>query len=78
MKKVSGKVYGIIFSLLISLVMSLFMSFFMLIINVGFIDGFFVAWMWSTAIGLVIGFPIAAVAVPLIQKLLKKYLVVDD
>ncbi|MCG8574250.1 MAG: DUF2798 domain-containing protein, partial [Flavobacteriales bacterium] len=65
MKKVSGKVYGIIFSLLISLVMSFFMSFFMIWVNVGFTDEFIVAWMGSTLLGLAIGFPIAAIAVPL-------------
>lgn len=76
MRKVSQKVYGIIFSLMISLVMSFFMSFFMLVVNVGFAEDFIIAWMGSTAIGLIIGFPIAAIAVPLIQKALQKYLTI--
>ncbi len=72
--KVSGKVYGIIFSAAISFVMSLFMSFFMIAINVGFTSDFFIAWTMSTLIGFVIGMPIAAIAVPLLQKLLNRYL----
>ncbi|WP_299121463.1 DUF2798 domain-containing protein [uncultured Tenacibaculum sp.] len=78
MRKISQKVYGIIFSLIISFIMSLFMSFFMILINVGFIESFFMAWMGNTAIGLVIGFPIAAIAVPLIRKTLLKYFIVKD
>lgn len=76
--KVSEKIYGIIFSLLISLVMSFFMSFFMIWVNVGFTNDFMVAWMGSTVLGLIIGFPIAAIAVPLIQRLLGKYLTIKE
>lgn len=54
------------------------MSFFMIIVNVGFTDEFFVAWMGSTLLGLVIGFPIAAIAVPLVQSLLKKFLIIKE
>ena len=58
--------------------MSFFMSFFMIVVNVGFSKDFMVAWMSSTAIGVLIGFPIAAVAVPLIQRLLGKYFLVEE
>jgi len=76
--KVSGKVYGLVFSGAISLVMSVFMSFFMVLVNVGYIDGFFFIWMMSTALGFAIALPIAAIAVPIIQKLLNRYLIVKD
>lgn len=76
MRRVSSKVYGIIYGLSVSLVMSFSMSFALLLLNVGFIDGFFLTWMKSAGIGLMIAFPIASVTIPLIQKLLGKYLTV--
>jgi len=74
--KVSEKVYGLLFSAIISLIMSFFMSFFMIVINIGFTEEFMKAWLGSTAIGFVIGLPIAEIAVPLIQKFLQKHLTI--
>ena len=77
-RKISGKFYGFIFSFLIGLVMSLAMSFFALVFYTGFIEGFFVMWMKRVAIGMVIGFPIAAVTVPLIQRFLDRHFIIKD
>lgn len=78
MKTVSKKVYGIIYGLSVSIVMSLSMSCVMLLMNVGFIDNFFIAWMKSAVIGLMIAFPIASISIPLIQKFLNNHLVVEE
>ncbi|MCT4622451.1 MAG: DUF2798 domain-containing protein [Schleiferiaceae bacterium] len=76
--KVNKKVFGLIFSVAISIVMSLFMSFFMLLMNVGIVPGFFFIWMKSAAVGMLIGLPVAVIAVPLIQKLLFKFFIVTE
>ena len=78
MRIVSQKVYGVIFNLIICLIMSSFMSFFMILINVGFTKDFLIAWLGSTGIGLIISFPIVTISMPLIQKILQKYLVIKD
>ncbi len=75
--KVSGKVFGLMFSVIIGLVMSLFMSFFMLLVNLGWVEGFFFIWMKAFAVGFVISLPIAVVAIPIIQKGLRKYFIVE-
>jgi hypothetical protein len=75
--RVSKKVFGLIFSVAISIIMSLFMSFFMLVINIGFIPDFFFIWIKSAAAGMLIGLPVAVIAVPFIERALYKYFEVD-
>ena len=75
--RVSKKGYGMILGISISLVMSVVMSFFMMWINAGFFPGFIFAWIKSIGIGLVVGVPIGAIAIPLIQKGLNKMFTVE-
>ena len=48
------------------------MSFAMLALNVGFIEGFFQVWMKGWGIGFVVGFPAAAVIVPVARQIASK------
>lgn len=76
--KVSKKVFGLIFSVLVSVVMSLSMSFFMLIVNMGFVSNFLLIWFKSASVGILIGLPIAITTIPVIQKVLSRYLVIKE
>lgn len=78
MRVVSKKVYGIIYGLSVSVVMSLSMSCVMLLMNVGYVDNFFMVWMKSAVVGLMIAFPIASISIPLIQKFLNKHMTVEE
>ncbi len=75
---ITEKTFKILFGISISLVMSMLMSFFMILKNVGFIDGFFIIWLKSWAIGLVVGTLAAAVAVPIIQKTLAHFFTISN
>ncbi|MGD9238680.1 MAG: DUF2798 domain-containing protein [Desulfobacterales bacterium] len=59
---------GHVMSFIITIGMSLVMSFTMTAINVGFAEYFLYAWLRSWLVGLLVGFPTAAVIVPLAQK----------
>lgn len=74
--KISGKVFGLIFSVSVGLVMALAMSFFMLVVNIGFVEGFFFIWVKSFLIGFSIALPIAIVIIPLIKNRLERMFVV--
>lgn len=70
--KVSQRIYGVILSVSIGLVMSLGMSLLMLIVNAGFVEGFFIIWMKSFAVGFIASLPISVTVIPFIQKQLPK------
>lgn len=78
MKVVSKKVYGITYGISVSVVMSLSMSCVFLLMNKGFVDNFFVIWMQSAAFGFMIAFPVASISIPLIQKILSRYMTVEE
>ena len=71
-KKISGRTFGIIFSVSVGFIMALAMSFFMLLINVGYVEGFFFIWAKSFLIGFCIALPIAITIIPFIKNKLEK------
>ena len=76
--KVSKQVFGSVMGAAIGFVMSMFMSFFMLLANAGFIEGFFLIWLKSFALGFAISVPIGMIAAPLIERLLGRLLHVQE
>ena len=76
--RVSKTVFGSIMGAAIGLVMSLTMSFFMLLMSAGFIDGFVMLWLKSSAMGFAISAPIGLVAAPAIERLLRTVLRVQE
>jgi hypothetical protein len=66
--RIHPRLTGTVMSFIITLGMSLVMSFTMTAINVGFTEYFLYAWLRSWLVGLLVGFPTAAVIVPLAQK----------
>ena len=66
--RIHPRLTGTVMSFIITLGMSLVMSFTMTAINVGFAEYFLYAWLRSWLVGLLVGFPTAAVIVPLAQK----------
>jgi hypothetical protein len=66
--KLNPKFSGILMSLMIAFVMSLVMSFVMVVVNLGFSEKFFITWLRAWLIGLSVGFPTAAVIVPLARR----------
>jgi len=76
--KVSKRTHRNIFVACMVFVMAFFMSGFFTIVNVGIVQNFFFLWMKSFAMGYVIAFPIAALAAPLILKLLSLHLEITE
>ena len=66
--RIHPRLAGLVMSFIITLGMSLVMSFTMVAINVGFSEHFLYAWLRSWLVGLIVGFPTAAVIVPLARK----------
>ena len=69
---VSKQVFGSIMGATIGFVMSIIMSFFMLLVSIGFIEGFFLIWLKSAALGFAIAVPIGMVVAPLMERLLQR------
>ena len=67
--KINPKFTGVFMSLIIALGMSFVISFAMTAINIGFTNLFLFAWLGSWLIGLLVGFPTAALIVPLARKI---------
>jgi hypothetical protein len=59
---------GILMSFIIAFGMSFIMSFVMVAVNIGFSEEFIITWIRAWIIGLSVGFPSAAVIVPLARK----------
>ncbi len=75
--KVSKKVHGLLFVACMVLVMVFCMSYFMTWVNAGFVADFVFLWMKNFGMGFTVAFPIAALTVPLIHKLLDRFLQVE-
>ncbi len=54
------------------------MSFFMTWMNVGFVTDFLFLWLKGFGTGFVVALPIAALTVPLIHRLLDKFLQIEE
>ena len=74
--EISQKFAGIIMSFFVALGMSFVMSFVMIYANVGFVENFLMIWIRSWIIGMVVGFPAAAIFVPTARHIVK-YLIPD-
>ena len=76
--KVSKQVFGAVMGLTTGLVMSCFMSFFLLVVNVGFIEGFLFVWFKSFATAFAISSPVAIIAIPPTERLLRRLFQVQE
>ena len=63
----------LVFSSLLALLMSFFMSFFMTVVNIGFSQVLFVAWMKSFVLGFVIALPISIIFIPMLRTYLERF-----
>ena len=69
---ISKKFYGIVMSCLAAIFISVPIALVMTIINVGFIDGFLLAFLKSALAGVAISIPLANIGVPAAVKIAKK------
>ncbi|MEM7797664.1 MAG: DUF2798 domain-containing protein [Chloroflexota bacterium] len=76
--KISEKQFGILMGTSIGGVMSFILSFIMLYANAGFVDNFLMIWMQSFAVSFVISTPIALVAFPVVQGMLRLLFIVES
>ena len=65
---INQKYSGILMSFIIASGMSFVMSFVMVAVNIGFSEAFINTWIRAWIIGLSVGFPSAAIIVPLARK----------
>ncbi len=73
MIRIKRKRFELVFSSLLALLMSFFMSFFMTVVNIGFSQSLFVAWMKSFVLGFVIALPISIIFIPMIRTYLERF-----
>jgi hypothetical protein len=76
--QVSKKVFGAVMGIATGLVMSCFMSFFLLVVNVGFVEGFLFIWLQSCATAFAISGPVAMIALPPLERLLRRVFQVQE
>ena len=73
MIRIKRKRFELVFSSLLALLMSFFMSFFMTVVNIGFSQVLFVAWMKSFVLGFVIALPISIIFIPMLRTYLERF-----
>ncbi len=74
---VKKKYAGVLMSCLAAVIISVPIAFIMVLINVGFSPGFFLAFLKSALVGILISIPLANIGIPLAEKITKK-LVKDE
>ncbi|MDR1952858.1 MAG: DUF2798 domain-containing protein [Clostridiales Family XIII bacterium] len=62
------------FNAILCTLFSAAMAFTMVVINVGFVSGFFGIWLKSFGVGVCVSLPVAFIVVPPLQKLTKKWI----
>ncbi len=67
--KLNQKYYSIVFSCLAAIVISVPIAFIMVVINLGFVAGFLLAFAKSALVSIAMSIPLAAVGIPLAEKL---------
>jgi len=72
MKKISRKYYTLVFGIAVSLFMSSCMSFVMTVVNIGFTQRFFIAWIRAFVIGFAVALPVSLIIIPVIRKNIEK------
>ncbi|WP_350343014.1 DUF2798 domain-containing protein [Proteinivorax tanatarense] len=70
--KIKKKYKGVLFSCLAAVFISVPMAFIMVIINHGFVEGFFWQFLKSAIVGIAISIPLANVFIPLAEKVVNK------
>ncbi len=63
----------LVLSSLLALLMSFFISFFITVVNIGFSQVLFVAWMKSFVLGFVIALPISIIFIPMLRTYLERF-----
>ncbi|MGI6161744.1 MAG: DUF2798 domain-containing protein [Christensenellales bacterium] len=66
------KYYNIVFSCLAAIVISVPISFVMVVINLGFVEGFLLAFLKSALVSIAISIPLANIGIPIAKKLTGK------
>lgn len=69
---ISKKYYGMIMSCLAAIIISVPIAFIMVVINVGFVQGFFLAFSKSALVSVLISIPLANIGIPVAEKITKK------
>lgn len=69
---IKKKYYGIVMSCLAAVFISVPIAFIMVAINFGFVPGFFVAFLKSALVGVLISIPLANIGIPIAEKITKK------
>jgi hypothetical protein len=67
--KINKKYRGVVFSCLAAAFISIPIAFFMVLINYGFREGFFIAFLKSALLGTAISVPLANIFIPLAEKI---------
>lgn len=66
------KFYGIVMSCLAAIIISVPIAFIMVAMNLGFVPGFMPAFLKSALVSVLISIPLAAIGIPLAERLTKK------
>ncbi len=70
--KINKKYYNVVFSCLAAIIISVPISFIMVLMNLGFVKGFFLAFLKSGLVSILISIPLANLGIPLAEKITKK------
>lgn len=68
----SKKYYGIIMSCLAAIIISVPIAFIMVVINLGFVEGFILAFLKSALVSILISIPLANIGIPIAEKITRK------
>lgn len=66
------KYYSIVMSCLAAIIISVPIAFIMVAMNLGFVQGFLLAFFKSALVSVLISIPLAAIGIPIAEKLTKK------
>lgn len=75
---IDKKYYGIIMSCLAAIFISVPIAFIMVVMNLGFSEGFGLAFLKSALVSVLISIPLASIGIPLAEKLTKKIVKNED
>ncbi len=65
----NNKLYNLVFSCLAAILISVPIAFIMVVMNLGFVEGFFLAFLKSALVSILISIPLATIGIPIAQKL---------
>ncbi len=70
--RLNKKYYNIVFSCLAAIIISVPISFLMVVINLGFVKGFWIAFLKSALVSVIISIPLANIGIPVAKKISDK------